>query len=67
MGLLSAHWERTSADVKERWAAAPLAEDEDFVAPGVEFEENPMCRNCVPPAASLTKSHADDWRCIMGS
>ena len=67
MGLLSAHWERMSADEKERWAAAPLAEDEDFVAPGVEFEEYPICRNCVPPAASLTKSHADDWRCIMGN
>ena len=30
------------------------------------FQEYPICRECVPPAASLARGHAEDWICTVG-
>ena len=63
----------------QRWGSATAKEKEKYIEKSIVeyskegvllkvdcFEEYPICRECVPPAASLAKGHAEDWSCTVG-
>ena len=68
MCTLARRWASATAEEKEKYIEKSNVEySKEGVAPQVNrFQEYPICRECVPPAASLARGHAEDWICTVG-
>jgi hypothetical protein len=68
MCTLAQRWGSATAKEKEKYIEKSNVEySKEGVLLKVDcFQEYPICRECVPPAASLAKGHAEDWSCTVG-